>query len=91
MGERADSQVQQSREDFRGRKQDAAGEYAPDMFEELAALESASAAQIGVMLRGMARIGQVSILFGARIAAEWQRMALEATKRATDTFGAPFF
>ncbi|MDI1450520.1 hypothetical protein [Polyangium sp. 6x1] len=84
MSERADSQVQQNREVYRGRSATA------DLFEGLDALETAGAAQIGVVLRGMARIGQASLLYGARIAAEWQRMAFEATKRAGDTFGAPF-
>lgn len=88
MSERGDSQVQQTREVFRGRTDPADG--SSDIFEELDALETATAAQLGVMLRGMARIGQVSLLYGARIAAEWQRMALEATRRAGDTFGAPF-
>ena len=84
MSETVDSQVQQNREVFPGRSAHA------DLFEGLDALERAGAAQIGLVLRGMARIGQASVLYGARIAAEWQRMAREATERAGDTFGAPF-
>ncbi|MDI3289463.1 hypothetical protein [Polyangium sp. 15x6] len=84
MSERADSQVQQSRDVSQGRSALA------DVFAGLAALETAGVAQMGVVLGSMARIGQASLLYGARVAAEWQRMALEATKRAGDTFGAPF-
>ncbi|MDI1481997.1 hypothetical protein [Polyangium sp. y55x31] len=84
MSERVDSQVQQNRDVSSGRSALA------NVFEELAALETAGVAQIGVVFRGMARIGQASVLYGARVAAEWQRMALEATERAGDTFGAPF-
>lgn len=84
MSERADSQAQQSRDVSSGRSALA------DVFEGLAELETAGVAQMGVVLRGMARIGQASVLYGARVAAEWQRMALEGTKRAWSTFGAPF-
>lgn len=87
MNEQINSQVQQAMDSWRKLVDEQVSRFTA-MGEEVAKLEQKGLEQVRTAVDEAAKMTKESFAYAAQLSAEWRKLALEATKRASELISA---